>query len=64
VTSMASVVVWACVLRHSVMLAGRHMGNCGSRLVGSINMSNLLWVTPAIELMVDSIVWRVLRMEL
>jgi hypothetical protein len=58
VTSMASVEVRALVgvLRRSAMSAGRRKGNCGSRLVGSINTSNLLCVTPAMGLVVDSIV--------
>jgi hypothetical protein len=66
VTSMARVVVRAAVgdLRCRAMSAGRRSGCCGMRLAGSMSVSNLLWMRPAMGPVVERMVCRVLRMDL
>ena len=66
VTSMARVVERAAEgdLRRRAMSAGRRRGYWGRRFVGSMRVSNLLWMMPAMGPTVARMVWRVLRMAL
>ena len=65
-TSMARVVERAAEgdLRRRAMSAGRRRGYWGRRFVGSMRVSNLLWMMPAMGPTVARMVWRVLRMAL